>query len=340
MTKLLFSRDPGGARQMLGLLRALDGRFAEEAAHPGIVALRDRLPGGRSPGAPFIVFAKDFAVKVFASLGEPAKPWPLPDSRGPDRDRLLDALLAERAVGVVLTATSDVDDDTDQALWRAARRAGIPSHGFVDGAFNVAPRFTSPEGGTVAPDFVHVPSQIVAEEVAPYCPAITIIPDLILGVHRLEMEQAKSNAAGLRRLWGLGEGERAALFASENVEELVALGKPKHYDEYECLELLLAALAGTASVPGVEAGAAQLVVVRPHPKERHDKFAAWCDRTSPQACDRNSPRVIVSSDGTASEAILAADLVTGMRSTLLREALDAGKPVVSLVGHDIRGQAT
>jgi hypothetical protein len=329
MTSLLFSRDPGGARQMFGLLQALRGRFPNEAAHPGIVAVKAQIPHH-----PPLVFAKDFAIKVFAGLGEAAEAWPLPEARGPDRDRLLDALLAERGVTVVLTATSDVDDDTDQALWQAARRAGIPSHGFVDGAFNVAPRFTSPEGDMVVPDFVHVPNRAVFDEVAPYCPTgrITLIPDLIIGVHRQEMEQARTNAAGLRRQWGLGEGERAALFASENVEELVALGKPKHYDEYDCLALLLAALAGERAVPGIAAGAAQLVVIRPHPKERPDKFAAHCGRAG--------PRVIISTDGTASEAILAADLVVGMRSTLLREALDAGKAVVSLVGHDIRGQAS
>lgn len=330
MTSLLFSRDPGGARQMFGLLQSLRGRFPAEATHPGIVAVKAQLPDG----AP-LVFAKDFAITVFAGLGEPAEAWPFPDTRGPGRDRLLDGLLAERGVSVVLTATSDVDDDTDQALWQAARRAGIPSHGFVDGAFNVAPRFTSPEGVMVVPDFVHVPNRAVFDEVTPYCPAerVSLIPDLIIGVHRQEMEQARRHAAGLRRQWGLGEGERAALFASENVEELVALGKPKHYDEYECLDRLLAALAGEHPVPGIAAGAAQLVVVRPHPKERPNKFAAYCGRTT-------APRVMVSTAGTASEAILAADLVVGMRSTLLREALDAGKPVVSLVGHDIRGQAS
>lgn len=311
MTALVFSRDPGGANQMIGVCDALAG--PPVADHPGIATLRARLGGGTPR---LHVFAKDFAVALWAADRRPAETWPAsPDIAG---------LLHGREA--VLTATADVDDETDKDLWQAARSQGIASHAFVDGDFNVIRRFRRRDGALVWPDFVYVPGPTCARSLLEggFAPErLTIIPDFALAVQSRRAVDAETGARRLRAQWLGGDGDRrVVLFASENVRELVALGKPQVYSEFDCLEILVDALAGRRLVAGVPSDPEALVVVRPHPKEAPDKFASY----------ERAGRVRVSTAGQPAEAILAADLVVGMRSTLLREAEAIGRPAVSLVG--------
>jgi len=302
MSLVFLSRDPGGARQMIGLYRVLTESPAEFAADAGLNALRARL--GSWDG--IRVVAKDFALPVWRQAGIPvgefggAQTWSA-------NDRLL-------------TATSDVDDDIPQQAWRRARAAGCPSHGFVDCESNVANRFRDRSGALSAPDYVYVPNADCLPGLNGIVPPdrITLIPDLIPWLSRRDLAAAAAGAEKLRRIWQQGDERPVLMFVSENVSEMAALGRASPYSEFDCLERLLACLRGEQAITGIDRRDWH-VVIRPHPKEAPGKFDAY------------QGQAIISREGSSAEAILAADMIVGMRSTLLREASDAGKPVVSLV---------
>jgi hypothetical protein len=71
------------------------------------------------------------------------------------------------------------------------------------------------------------------------------------------------------------------------------------------------------------------VLVRPHPRDREGKYDATIARHS------GPPRVVVSADGSPDAVLLAADLVTGMNSSLLYEALALGREAISLTDHEL-----
>jgi len=303
MSLIFLSRDPGGARQMIGLYRVLTESPAEFAADPGLNALRARL--GQWDG--IRVFARDFAVPVWRLAGIPVEEFGGGAQTWNANDRLL-------------TATSDFDDGTPQQAWRTARAAGCPSHGFVDCESNVANRFRDRSGALSTPDYVYVPNAHCLPGLNGVVPPdrITLIPDLIPWLSRHDLADATEGAGRLRRTWLQG-GERPVLmFVSENVSEMAALGRASPYSEFDCLERLLACLRGEQAIAGIDRRDWH-VVIRPHPKEAPGKFDAY------------RGQAVVSREGSSAQAILAADLIVGMRSTLLREAADAGKPVVSLV---------
>lgn len=304
MRALIFSRDPGGANQMIGLYEALRAG----SAHPGIRTIRDRI----GPQPDYLVYAKDFAVPLWKGDGYDVTLFP----GGP-----AEQLLRSERIGAVLTSTSDIDDETDRRLWSAAKALGIPSHAFVDGDFNVLRRFHDGDGNLLWPDHIYTPGTASAAPIrAAGHPDVTIIPDFPLLVQKRRAAASAGKAAALRAAWGV-EGRKAVLFASENVMELAALGKEVHYSELACLERLLAGLAGRENVAGLQPDPGALVVIRPHPKENGSKYARY----------ERPGAVLLSAAGSAVEAIMAADMVVGMNSTLLREALMLGKPTLSLV---------
>jgi hypothetical protein len=113
------------------------------------------------------------------------------------------------------------------------------------------------------------------------------------------------------------------LFASENVRELTGvLGKPKNYDEFQVLERLLGMVEkGWKLGQDVFDPETTVVVIRPHPKETPGKFDSYVGRSPVSLVVENASDHI--------EAILAADVVTGMTSMMLLEAEFLGKKVAS-----------
>lgn len=302
MRLVFLSRDPGGARQMVGLYRVLTEDPSEFSSDPGLLALRGRL--GRWDD--IRVLARDFALAVWRQAGVPVEEAGAePDLKPGDH---------------LLTATSDYDDDTPQRAWRTARAAGCPSHAFVDCESNVASRFRDQAGVVGAPDYVYVPTAACLPGLDGIATPdrIALIPDLIPWLSRRDLAAAAEGAGRLRRAWLLDGDLPVLLFVSENIAEMTALGRVTPYSEFDCLDRLLAGLRGEGEIPGIGRRDWR-VVIRPHPKEPPGKF------------DSYAGQAIVSREGSSAEAILAADLIVGMRSTLLREAADAGKPVVSLV---------
>ncbi|MCW2249526.1 hypothetical protein M2352_005209 [Azospirillum fermentarium] len=296
---LLFSRDAGGANQMAGLHDVLTGVMP--APTPDLAGFAASL-------GPVKVVAggRDHAVAVWRRAGIEPAVWP------DGRDGA--AWLAELGVDTVLTATSDVDDDSPQRLWQAARAAGLPCAAFIDHSANLGERFRSRDGGVTYPDHVFaIDAAMAAGLEAQGVPRgrLRLGGDLHKArLHRCGSRVSAEAAAALRLTWGVSPGAVVVLFPGEAQAEMCATGRIARYDEFACLEHVLAQAA--------EAGAC--VVIRPHPKDtpgKYDRYAA-------------PPTVVVSTDGDSLHAVLAADVVAGMDSTLFVEAGALGRPAVSL----------
>ncbi|GAB4192643.1 MAG: hypothetical protein OHK0024_32830 [Thalassobaculales bacterium] len=210
-------------------------------------------------------------------------------------------------VSLLVTGTTDVDDRTDWALWAAARAAGVPSACLLDRGTDVEHRF--PPDPAAWPDRVLVPD----EAAAALCRAFGIPAGALHVCGDLHLERLKrrgvdgARAAALRARWA-GPGP-VVLFASECLAEMRAAGKPIPVDEFDVLAALIARSTGT-------------VVIRPHPRDTPGKYDAWRREAG--------PRVLVSEEGSPAEAILAADVVAGITSTMLDEAAALGRPVERL----------
>jgi hypothetical protein len=324
---LFFSRDPGGTNQVIAAYRRLAARIAgRQGELPA--ALAALLAEASAEGTPRLaVFAKDYARERWAEAGIAARDWAKEGIGGLPGGARVEAAAAvlrrERALALI-TATADVDDRTEQLLWRAAAALGIPSYALLDHTVNLVQRFTDGDGRRV------VPSRILAIDEASHealvgagipPERVEIVGDLHLVALREQGAAASGRAKALRRAWGAGPDDTVVLFASENATEMAEAGRPAPYDEFACLERLIDVLThGSWLGPGPF-----LVVVRPHPKDRPGKYAEY------EGFGRGGVRLVVSAEGRAIEAAQAADGVVGMNSTLLYEAAELGRPVHTLV---------
>jgi len=320
---LVFSRDPGPTNVLIAAIEALATPGLNERA--GLAALRAAI--GPAMEAGLTIAARAPGDAIWRAAGHAVKSW-----EGRD-ECAADALLADTAAGTVLTGTSDIDEPGDRALWRAARKRGIESHAVFDHPANLELRFVNVDGTSARPDWCYVPDKAFAKRLAAAgVPAerIRVIGDLHHA--RLRRLAAGQEAAAIQRLrarWGAGAAGFIVLFASECGREMAAIGRPSPYDELEVFGDLLQGLAsGRRPDGGALEAARTVVVVRPHPRDAEDKYASFAE-------GQDKIKIVVSAEESPPLALLAADLVVGMNSSLLYEALEIGRPVVSLTGHDI-----
>ncbi len=321
---LYYARDPGAANMIVAARAALE----EQAICPlPLQILAYRL--GTNPRD--IVLGKTFALETFTAAGISASDWSKAVS-GTARDASLRALLTELRPQLIITGTSDIDDDDDIALWRAADALDIPTCAIVDTSGNMAARFTDRSGAIVFPKQVLVPSAQARRAViglGARSRAVSVVGQLHLDRLRAESFFRDCSAANrLRVLWGAGIGDNVLLFASECGREMAAAGRPAPYDEVEVLRGLIGAIERGEVVAGIDTQTQPvLVVVRPHPRDAGGKYDGF--HGHPKV------RIAISGAGTPTEAILASDLVIGMNSMLLHEAKVLCRPIHSLTGASI-----
>lgn len=315
-TVILFSRDPGATNMLVALhdlITRADATPKEVAAN----ALADLF--GTRPA----VFAKSYALRTWADAGIAARKWPATA----DDEKTIRQILEAYQPKAVVTGTTDIDDNTDQAFWAICAEQGIPTHAFLDHPANLIRRFTTPDGRRVFPNRIHAPNDHLREMlIAEGGPADRI--DVVGELHLARLQGAPLDTAApgdrTRARWGAGSGATVMLFASECGREMAEQGRPSAYDEIAVLERFLADLAAGAPLGGRRFAAADvLVVIRPHPRDVPGKYDRYL-RTA-------QPRVIVSDEETPRDAITAADMVVGMDSTMLREAEALGVPALSLL---------
>lgn len=320
---LVFSRDPGPTNQLVAVVEAL--KTPALGGDPeGLSLLRAAL----SQMPELRIASRGSATEIWRGAGHVPAPW-----EGAD-EATADALIAEAGALAVLTGASDIDEPGDRLLWKAARRRGISSHAVLDHPANLALRFRDGEGGTIYPDWLYAPDAVFANRLAVAgAPAdrIRLTGDLH---HRrlrgLSAQIAGDEIAALRGTWGGSASDTVVLFPSECGREMRAAGRTYPYDELEVLERLLTSLEAGALPGGRTADRRSLLlVVRPHPRDLPKKYDVLLDAR------RERLRVVASSQGLPLVALLAADLVVGMNSSMLYEAFELGRPVYSLTGHDV-----
>jgi len=285
--------DPGGANALAPVLETLraDGCTEIQAG-----AYRHALEVWQRRGQPF------------RTLSEEAAP-----------------VLPERT-SLLITSTSVNGLDLEKQYIIAARARGIPTLAVLDYWANYRERFDAADGSLPAlPDLVAVMDERAREDmVAAGIDAERIVvtgqPAFDeLARHRAEFTQARRDS--VREKLGVGSDETLVVFLSQPYSKFYGIDDSHPdfagFDERSVLAALLSALENAAQ----DDGRKMTLVVRPHPREDPENFAAFRSQHL---------RLLVTTDGEPRDLVLAADLTTGMNTILLVEACYLGCVVVSL----------
>lgn len=235
-----------------------------------------------------------------------------------DEDLLPDAaddLLRSPPVSLLLTGTSANPAMLESRFIEAARRLAIPSVALLDSWVNYRARFAVGGSGRMClPDRIAVMDESARTEMVAvgFDPSILVVTgqpafdDLSRWRDLFTSDRKREVRAAL----GVADRSRLVLFASQPFSALY--GDPTHlqypgFDEHDVLRQLVSALERIA----IRSTSSIVLLVRPHPREDARNLAAIASDTI---------RVVVSDEGDGRDAVLAADLVTGMNSMLLMDA--------------------
>ena len=306
---LIFCRDPAAAVQVTGLLANKEARRC----------LGERM-GCKDLLANAVYFALPPALDMLRREG-------LQVDRFDDefRGNKLGDVLRERNIGRIVTGTSDIDETGDLELWLAAAKEGLLSLCLLDRADESAARFKKRAVRPIFPNFIAVADEAMRDEAK----AHGLPPERLLVVGNLRLSHIVSAMQRLnpdareiaRREWGATEKCFCVLFASECGREAKSAGRPQNFDEIAALECLLEWSESDRFRVDVSAGHQPRIIVRPHPRDQVSKYDAWIsDRVALDGADHSAARSLV-----------AADLVVGLESSLLEEALWLGTPALCLI---------
>lgn len=322
---LLLSRDPGGANQVAAVHHLCESQRGKPQRNDfGLGKLMEIYLANDEA----VIVAKDFAVAILRNAGCEPLDWSDVTSCDDDIYQSCARLLDDIHPAQIITGTSNPDDETERKLWVAARERSIPSACIVDHFSNTLRRFRLRDGREVRPDQVFAVANNARQALldAGFNPAsVHLIPDPHLKALAFHRPVAEARAATLRSAWGAAEGDFVVLFPSEYASEMRRIGVSTLYHEVEELRSLLDDLNRGRTIDGVPNLNRDrvLVVVRPHPKDTPGKYD--------NAASQTPIRLVVSSDGTPLDSILASDVVIGMDSTMLFEAREIGHPAFSRV---------
>jgi hypothetical protein len=302
---LAFAREPGGA----------------DAIAPVVQRIRQR---GR---AQVVLLAKDFAVERFRAAGLEFEKL---EVAGPNETLASVERLLERIdPGLLLTSASSRprDDMTEKWLWRAGQRRGIPSLAVLDQWQNYSLRFSGPgvhEYLAFMPSVIAVMDEGVRRQmVAEGIPAEKVWVSGHPRFDRLrEFRATTQKEICRRRLAELGVETDGwvVIFVSEPASRFFA--GEEGYDECGTLDQVLIALDQVAQRSPRRLSA----IVKHHPRNLPEDFADLRFPTGEAALAVHH----LTSQIDPWTLLLAADLVVGMISILLVDAVLLEVPTVSV----------
>ena len=243
------------------------------------------------------------------------------------RERAPDSTLtaALSGAGLLLTATSVNGIDLERRAMALAKTLAVPTLALLDFWSNYSLRFARENGTLMLPDAIAVmDARAVSEMSAEGFPV-----DRIRITGQPAFDDLSSRRAGfdhtrrqeLRSTFGLDAEDRLVLYVSQPLAELhgSADNAKLHlgFNEDEVLALCQDRLEHLAQRHSHRI----VLAIRPHPREAHDKFLAY---------QAGSFRAVIWECPDRIDATLAADLVLGMNSVLLLEAVFLGLCVVSI----------
>jgi hypothetical protein len=300
MKIIFFARDPGAAN----ILKALD----------------NGIEGDK------IIFAKDYARKIFASASHeyhdfnqevvnqdlfPRDSNLVTDWLKKIRNEISDDI-------IIITGTTHFDDYTDRLIWECAASFKMKTLAVLDQWYRLEERFVTPYG-IFRPDFVLTPS----EEIATVVDKKNLAKQkaVFIGHPYLETlrKQAQFNLnnrelvrANIKKMFRQ-DFHTLILLASEPQSQLAASGVQYKNVDYTQFELFDNVVKGLALSNLND----QLLLVKPHPKE---SLSAWNQKSA----------FLINDEVSLYDLIAASDIVIGTKSMLLLEAVIFGKVVISL----------
>jgi len=303
MNILLFARDPGGANTIIPLIKPL-----------------------RSKGHETIIFGKDAALRKFLENEIEAK-----DITGTVSEINLAALhhfIEQQNPDFVITGTS-ADDNTEKYLWHVCTEAGIPALAIIDQWCNYGLRF-SDYGIDKLQEYyqnkkhIWLPARIVTldefakqEMIAQGLPGDRIV---VCGQPHFELLISHMQSSGTGKVFPR-EKRFTIIFASEPISSSYGSNglKSLGYNEKTIFRIFLDVLRRVLD----ETDTAVELIIRPHPKEDSLNLTDMLE-------GYNDIDWQIDTETRSWEIIQKADLVCGMSSMFLIEALILGRPIMSI----------
>lgn len=220
---------------------------------------------------------------------------------------------------VVFTGTTNVDDFTDRLIWKACQNLGIKTVAILDQPMAIAERFHDLAGKLYPPSYVICPTQAVAEQITGQSIALkdaVVMPNPYLSSLALDVESFIKRRNECRDKLAAHfdcKFETLSVFVSEPerfFQHMDPTYAERVQDEIETFALAKKGLISSRY-------GQSLLVVKLHPKENIDSY------------NDVHPHVI-KDEFSNYELMAAADIVIGIKSTFLVEAVIFGRYVVSI----------
>lgn len=301
---LFFARDPGGVNVILPVYKKCQGRFET------------------------LLYAKDFALKKIMAQGDvPVKDIARECDCGSYR-KVVD-FLEKTNPDFIVTGTS-LDDFTERYLWKASEELQIKSFAILDQWMNLGIRFseyTYAQAGVYEKQRRHcfLPYRICVMD----CLAEEILT-------REGIEKTRIAVTGQPHFDTVFETyQKAAASYPGDCINIVFVSEPilQDYDGndmensywgyneksiffhlYDCLKTLTAHTSINIRI-----------ILRPHPREDTD---AWLEIIKPLEC--GNIKINLDRGNDSFSILKSADIVCGMSSMFLLEAVICGKPILSI----------
>lgn len=306
---LLFSRDPGGANTVI----------------PLVVALRKK-------GNEVRLFGKDMALEKYSKAG--LEGFDITGLVSEINQGAIENFLLSEKPDFIITGTSS-SDFTEKYLWKAAEKLNIPSFAILDQWINYGLRFSRYSTAQIeyrkALSHEYLPTKILvmdefAKEEA-IADGIESSRILVTGQPYFEtlLKEKEKITSGrldeIRRKLTLKDDDFIITFASEPVSIDYANTDYWGFTEKTIFSELLEGVKRLSA--GLEKRIS--IIIRPHPREDEDSF----NEMSLGLGERI--KIVVDRNSSSMELISLSDIVAGMSSMFLIEALILDKPVLSIL---------
>jgi UDP-N-acetylglucosamine 2-epimerase len=210
-----------------------------------------------------------------------------------------------------------------------AKQNNIQSIAFIDSWLNYSERFTLCKPFDSIPDKIAVIDGIATQRLL----TAQCSKEIIFETGSPALEHLPSKEEAYNSQW------KDALLANY-YDYLIAFVSEDHsetgsspllgFSEFDALEMLSKALEQVI----MEQSKKFCVVIRPHPREKKEKFYKFCKIRE----NKKNLRFLIRTEDNRHELLASSDIVTGMTSMLLMEACMMNLPVVSIQPHRLVGR--
>ena len=242
----------------------------------------------------------------------------------------LEGWIAGIAPDLIVTDTINLQrahDATDNIrLWKVASQLHIPCIAYVDAWGSYSERFAS--ASSYLPTLVATVDQYARQELLNAIPLQCEV--VIAGSPRLELLAKNTQPISspryheMRSLFRFKENETVILFVSQPLQKTINATKDWGYTERTTLTALCETINSSAS----EIVQHTTLTVIPHPEEDRNKLEKFILQQKPNCTIRVADQQ--ENNFSAIDLVACSDLVLGMFSTLLVEAVVCKRPVISL----------